>query len=271
MVVSLGVGKAAREGVLIKGGEYLEKLAHIDTVVFDKTGTLTMGKPEVTDIIANDNYDKSTVLQIAYSAEIKSEHPIAQAIVSKAKEQNMQPVEVTQFNVISGHGVIARYLQKTMFVGTCRTREKSIDDQPRPIPERIQSVMSELESEGKTVVAIFLESSLVGLIAVADTLRDNARQTIQEIKSMGKQVVLLTGDNLRTAKSIAKKLDIDKVLAEVTPTRKLAEIVNLQIKDKKRVAMIGDGINDAPALTQADIGIAMGSGTDIAISAGHAK
>jgi len=259
MVVSLGVGKAAREGVLIKGGEYLEKLAHIDTVVFDKTGTLTMGKPEVTDIIANDNYDKSTVLQIAYSAEIKSEHPIAQAIVSKAEEQNMQPVEVTQFNVISGHGVIARYLQKTMFVGTCRTREKSIDDQPRPIPERMQSVMSELESEGKTVVAIFLESSLVGLIAVADTLRDNARQTIQEIKSMGKQVVLLTGDNLRTAKSIAKKLDIDKVLAEVTPTRKLAEIVNLQIKDKKRVAMTGDGINDAPALTQADIGIAMGS------------
>jgi Cu+-exporting ATPase len=277
MVVSLGIGKAAREGVLIKGGEYLEKLAHIDTVVFDKTGTLTKGKPEVTDIIANDNHDESTVLQIAYSVEIKSGHPIAEAIVAKAKELNIQTLEVSQFNAISGHGVVAKYLDKAMFVGSPRLAKgegegpRVVNNIPigRPLSIKMQAIISKLESEGKTVVTVFLERDLVGLIGLADTLRHNARQTVQEVKSMGKRAVILTGDNGRTAWSIAKRLDIETVIAEVTPDQKSSEIMSLQAKHGNRVAMIGDGINDAPALIQADVGIAMGSGTDIAISAGH--
>lgn len=277
MVVSLGIGKAAREGVLIKGGEYLEKLAHIDTVVFDKTGTLTKGKPEVTDIIANDNHDKSKVLQIAYSVEIKSGHPIAEAIVAKAKELNIQTLEVSQFNVISGHGVVAKYLDKAIFVGSPRLAKgegegpRVVNNIPigRPLSIKMQAIISKLESEGKTVVTVFLERDLLGLIGLADTLRYNARQTVQEVKSMGKRAVILTGDNGRTAWSIAKRLDIETVIAEVTPDQKSHEIMSLQAEHGNRVAMIGDGINDAPALIQADVGIAMGSGTDIAISAGH--
>lgn len=269
MVVSLGVGKAAKQGVLIKGGEYLEKLAHIDTVVFDKTGTLTSGKPEVTDVIPNDAHDEATILRFASSAEVKSEHPIAQAIVHKASKKNIQTLEVSEFNAVVGQGVIAKYLEKTIFVGNPRTGGAGIDKQVSPIPEKFQSKISELESEGKTVVTVVTENSLVGLIAVADTLRNNAIQVVHEIKSMGKQVILLSGDREKTAIAIAKELGIEYVLAQVTPDRKTQEIQKLQIENKKRVAMIGDGINDAPALTQADVGIAMGSGTDIAMAAGH--
>lgn len=278
MVVSLGVGKAAREGILIKGGKYLEKLSHIDTIVFDKTGTLTKGKPEVTDIIPNDSYNEHYVLQLAYSAETKSEHPIAKAIVNKASEKNIPSLQVTAFNSISGHGVVAKLKEQQIFIGSPRSNNDSYGKSSSnqyysptsfTIPENLQKKIFELEEEGKTVITVFIEDKLIGLIAVADTIRDNSIQIVQYIKNMGKQVILLTGDNKRTANAIAKKLEIENVLAEVLPNRKAEEIKKLQDKDKKNVAMIGDGINDAPALTQADIGIAMGSGTDIAMAAGH--
>ncbi len=278
MVVSLGVGKAAREGILIKGGKYLEKLSSIDTIVFDKTGTLTKGKPEVTDIIPNNSYNENYVLQLAYSAEIKSEHPIAKAIVNRASEKNIPSLSITAFNSISGHGVVAKLKEQEIFVGSPRVNNDSYGKSSSnhyysppsfTIPENLQKKIFELEEEGKTVVTVSIEDKLIGLIAVADTIRDNAIQIVQHLKNMGKQVILLTGDNKRTADTIAKKLDIENVLAEVLPNRKAEEIKKLQDKDKKNVAMIGDGINDAPALTQADIGIAMGSGTDIAMAAGH--
>jgi P-type Cu+ transporter len=268
MVISLGIDRAAREGVFIKGGQYLEKLSSIDTIVFDKTGTLTNGKPQVTNVIPNAGYDEFELLQLASSAEIKSEHPIAKAIVNGAKEQSIPTLDVSEFNSISGYGVVASHLERRVFVGS-PTRSNS--NNGIAIPQKLQSKMTELESEGKTVVAVFIESKLAGLIAVADTLRENARYMIDEIKRMEEKkynIILMSGDNERTARAIAKELGISNVLAEVLPATKAQKIKELQIQGRK-VVMIGDGINDAPALTQADIGIAMGSGTDIAMSAGN--
>lgn len=271
MVVSLGIDKAAREGVLIKGGEYLEKLANIDTVIFDKTGTLTKGKPEVTDVISNNNngYNQYEILQIASSLENRSEHPIAQAIINKASEQSIPTLEVSQFNSISGHGIMAFYQEKRIFVGSPTTSiATTLNNGSSIIPQRLQSEISKLEAEGKTVVAVYIEDKLLGLIAVADTLREDAKHTIDEIKQMNKEVILISGDNERTANAIANKLGINNVLAQVMPETKAQEVKKLQDQGKK-VAMIGDGINDAPALTQADVGIAMSSGTDVAMSSGH--
>jgi P-type Cu+ transporter len=277
MVVSLGIDKAAREGILIKGGEYLEKLANIDTVIFDKTGTLTKGKPKVTDVISNndnnnddDNYSQYEILQIASSVENRSEHPIAKAITSKASEQSIPTLEVSQFNSISGHGIMALCQEKRIFVGNPNaTITNTIINNSSIIPQRLQSEISRLEAEGKTVVAVFIEDKLIGLIAVADTLRDDAKHTIDEIKQMNKEIILMSGDNERTANSIASKLGINKVLAPVMPETKAQEVKKLQDQRKRKVAMIGDGINDAPALTQADVGIAMGSGTEVAMSSGN--
>jgi P-type Cu+ transporter len=264
MVISLGIDKAAREGVLIKGGEYLEKLASVNTIVFDKTGTLTKGKPEVTDIIANNGYSEFQILQLASSAENKSEHPIAHAVVRKAAERSIPLLEISEFNSIAGHGIFAIYQQKRIFVGNSRSH-CSIT---KRIPENLQSKITYLESEGKTVITICLDDNLVGLIAIADTLRENASDMINEIKRMKTDIILMSGDNERTAKAIAKKLYIHKALAQVSPETKAQEIKKIQDQGKV-VAMIGDGINDAPALTQANIGIAIGSGTDVAISSGH--
>jgi Cu+-exporting ATPase len=259
MVVSLGIDKAAKEGVLIKGGEYLEKLASVDVVVFDKTGTLTKGRPEVTEIMPNDGYTEHEVLQLASSAEIKSEHPIAKAIVAKASQMSITPLELHEFNSVSGHGITATYLEKRIFVGKLNG-----DD----VPKGLQSKISELESQGKTVVALYVNNGLAGLISVADTLRENARDVINQIKKMGKEVIMISGDNEKTANAIAKTAGIDKILARVLPEAKAEQIKKLQDAGKK-VAMVGDGINDAPALTQADVGIAMGTGTDVAMAAGH--
>jgi P-type Cu+ transporter len=281
MVVSLGIGKAAKEGVLIKGGRYLEKLASIDTVVFDKTGTLTNGKPMVTEIVPNVNYSEFDVLQLASSVELKSEHPIAQAIVKKASEKGIPPLPVTEFIAIAGNGVIAKYKEDKIFVGSPQLYRNTIttndnyyqnssssSSQEQKLHSK--SKIFELEAQGKTVVTVFISDKLIGIIAVADTLRDDAISVVKQIQSMGKQVILLTGDNERTAKAIAKKLNIENVLSDVLPQSKAEKIKNLQEqKDKKKVAMVGDGINDALALTQADIGIAMSSGTDVAISSGH--
>ncbi|MGB6592969.1 MAG: copper-translocating P-type ATPase, partial [Candidatus Nitrosopolaris sp.] len=269
MVISLGIDRAAREGVFIKGGQYLEKLSSIDTIVFDKTGTLTNGKSQVTNVIPNEGYNEFELLQLASSAEIKSEHPIAKAIVNKAIQLSIPTLDVSDFNSISGYGVVASDLEKRIFVGS---PSRSNRNNEAIIPQELQSKITELESEGKTVVAVFVEDKqLVGLIAVADTLRENAKYMIDEIKRMKQKkynIILMSGDNERTATAIAKELGISNVLAEVLPATKAQKIKELQNQDRK-VAMIGDGINDAPALTQADIGIAMGSGTDIAMSAGN--
>ena len=268
MVISLGIDRAAREGVFIKGGQYLEKLSSIDTIVFDKTGTLTNGKPQVTDVIPSDGYNEFGLLQLASSVEIRSEHPIAKAIVNKAIEQSIPTLEVSEFNSLSGYGVLASYLEKRIFVGSL---SRSNSNKGTTIPKKMQPKITEVESEGKTVVAIFVEDKLAGLIAVADTLRENTKYMIDEIKRMEEKrynIILMSGDNERTATAIAKELGISNVLAEVLPERKAQEIKGLQDQGRK-VAMIGDGINDAPALTQADVGIAMGSGTDIAMSAGN--
>ncbi len=261
MVVSLGIDKGTKQGILIKGGEYLEKLSSIDTLIFDKTGTLTKGKPEVTDIISNGNYDESKVLQLAYSAEVKSEHPIAHAIVKKAEKENVTALELSDFNAISGRGVLANYAGKKIFVGGPLYHKVKIS-------QTMENKISTLESNGKTVIVIILEDVLVGIIAVADTLRDNAKQVINEIKNMGKNVILMSGDNKRTAVAIGREIGIDCVLAEVLPETKVYELKKLQIQGKN-VIMVGDGINDAPALTQADVGISIGSGTDVAMAAGH--
>lgn len=270
MVISLGIDRAAREGVFIKGGQYLEKLSSIDTIVFDKTGTLTNGKPQVTDVIPTDGYNGFGLLQLASSAEIRSEHPIAKAIVHKAKEQSIPTLDFSEFNSISGYGVVASCLEKNIFVGSPR-HSRSDGNNGTTLPQKMQSKITELELEGKTVVAIFVEDKLAGLIAVADTLRENAKHMIDEIKHMEEKkynILLMSGDNKRVATAIAKELGINNVLAEVLPEGKAQEIKELQDQGRK-VAMIGDGINDALALTQADIGIAMGSGTDIAILAGN--
>jgi P-type Cu+ transporter len=268
MVISLGIDRAAREGVFIKGGQYLEKLSSIDTIVFDKTGTLTNGKPQVTDVIPSDGYNEFELLRFASSAEIRSEHPIAKAIVNEAKEQSIPTLDVSEFSSISGYGIVVSHFEKRIFVGS---PNRSNTNNGAVIPQKLQSKISELESEGKTVVAVFVEDKLAGIIAVADTLRENAKYMIDEIKRMEQKkyhIVLMSGDNERTAMAIAKELGINNVLAEILPATKAQKIKGLQHQGRK-VAMIGDGINDAPALTQADIGIAMGSGTDIAMSAGN--
>lgn len=267
MVISLTIDKATQHGVLIKGGKYVEELSDIDTIVFDKTGTLTKGKLEVTDIIPISNYNDIELLQLASSVELKSEHPIAQAIVRKAFERSVKPLEISEFNSVSGSGVLASVQEKRVFVGNISGFKNDIN-QRISTPTNFKNKISDLESVGKTVVGVFIQGNLVGMIAVADTLRDDAKVVINEIRELNKDVILMSGDNIRTANAIARHLGIDKVMAEVSPENKATEIANLQDQGKK-VMMIGDGINDAPALTQADIGIAMGSGTDVAISSGH--
>ena len=273
MVISLGIDRAAKGGILIKGGQYLEKLSSIDTIVFDKTGTLTTGKPGVTDLIPSYDYNEFELLQLASSAEFKSEHPIAQAIVKKASEQSIPTLSVSDFNSISGHGVVASYLQNKIFVGspkdlTNNYKDSNSDVAIEVLPGKLQSKIFDLEDEGKTVVTVYLENKLVGLIAVADTIRESSKYVIDEIRNTNIDIILMTGDNQRTANTIANKLGIKNVLAQILPETKAEEIKKLQ-NQGRMVAMIGDGINDAPALTQSDIGFAMGSGTDVAMSAGH--
>lgn len=261
MVVSLGIDRAAKHGVLIKGGQYLEKLGSINTVVFDKTGTLTKNIPKVTDIIVNDGFTELEILKLASSAEAKSEHPIAQAIVAKALDLKITPAEVSEFVAISGRGVVVKHREEQIFVVSPAYGKATL-------PPVIQHNILKLESEGKTVVAVYRDNQLVGIIAIADSLRDNAEQIIHEIKKSGRRVILLTGDNERTALYIANQLRIEDVIAGVLPEEKGEKIKTLQDQGSI-VAMVGDGINDAPALTRADVGIAMGSGTDIAAAAGH--
>jgi Cu+-exporting ATPase len=263
-IVFMGSGKAAEHGILFKGGEYLEIASKVQTIVFDKTGTLTEGKPSVTDIydISESGIGEKELLRLAAIAEAGSEHPLGQAIVSKAKEDNMIPnPEISE--AISGKGLRAVYEGHVILIGT---RMLMIDNKIA-IPESVESKLKELETMGKTAVLMTIDSKLSGILALADTLKESAKKAIEPLKSKGKEVIMLTGDNERTAKYIAAELGIERVMAHVLPQQK-EEVISKLKSEGKIVAMVGDGINDAPALARADLGIAIGSGTDVAKETG---
>lgn len=256
--IMVGTGKGAEHGVLIKSGEALETAHKIDTVVFDKTGTVTEGKPVVTDIITTGTVGETELLQLAASAEKGSEHPLGEAIVNSAAERKLEPETVESFEAIPGQGIEAVIKGRSMLLGN----KKLMDN--RGIEITLQEESDSLAEEGKTPMFIAIDGKLAGIIAVADVMKANSRKAIEALHMMGIEVVMITGDNKRTAAAIARQAGIDRVLAEVLPQDKANEIRKLQGEGKK-VAMVGDGINDAPALAQADIGIAIGSGTDVAM------
>ncbi len=262
--IMAGTAKGAEKGILIKGGEALERASKIDTVVLDKTGTLTKGRPSLTDIIETSNLKESEILRLAASVEKGSEHPLGEAIVREAEEKKMKLKKISDFEAIPGKGVRARLGKKRIYLGS----RKLMNDFKITLDKNLMTKMEELEENGKTVMMLIVDGKLKGLIGVADTLKENSKQAVQKLKEMGMNVVMLTGDNQRTAKAIAQKINIENVLAEVLPEEKAGEIIKLQNQGRK-VAMVGDGINDAPALTQADAGIAIGSGSDIAKEAGQ--
>ena len=256
--IMVGTGKGAEYGVLIKGGEALEITHKINTIVFDKTGTITEGKPVVTDIVSRGK-ENNILLALAASAEKGSEHPLGEAIVRAAIEKNIELKSLENFNAIPGHGIEVVIENESILLGNLKLmKERSID-----IGE-LRGEADRLANEGKTPMFIAINNSLEGIIAVADTVKPSSINAIKELHNMGIKVAMITGDNKKTAEAIAKQVGIDIVLSEVLPEDKANEVKKLQGKDDK-VAMVGDGINDAPALAQADIGIAIGSGTDVAI------
>ncbi len=258
----VGVGKGAEAGILIRGAEILERAQSLVTVVFDKTGTLTRGEPNVTDVVALRGHDENELLRIAASVEAGSEHPLGEAIVRGAKHRNLVLGQVESFAAVAGHGIKGRIDGVPVLLGNRRhLRNLGID--PSPADE----IMARLESEGKTAMLIASGGDLAGIIAVADTLKPEAREAIAALKAEGVEVVMLTGDNRRTAEAIGLELGIDRIIAEVLPSDKARIIRELQ-EDGKAVAMVGDGVNDAPALATAQIGIAIGSGSDVAKETG---
>jgi len=262
--VMMGTGLAAKKGILIKSSKALEIAKDVNMVVFDKTGTLTKGEPVVTEIISFDKKIKDKdMLQLAASVEKNSEHPLAQAIVDKAKEEKIKLSEVKNFQAIPGKGVEAILNKENILLGTrllMKHNKISVD--------LIEDEMAVLENQGKTAMILAVGKKVVGIIAVADVLKENSKEAVEILHKMGKLVAIITGDNKRVGEAIAKQLGIDRVLAEVLPQGKSDEIKKLQ-DEGKIVAMVGDGINDAPALAQADLGIALGSGTDVAMETGE--
>jgi Cu+-exporting ATPase len=259
--IMVATGKGAEHGILIRGGEPLEAANRIDTLIFDKTGTLTKGKPEVTDIVALQGSEKE-ILTLAAVLEQGSEHPLAESIVEHAKKQNIDLLKAEQFTAVPGHGVEGSVGGTLYRLGNRALMQKhSIDI------SAIEQRLSSLEEGGKTAMILSDAKQVLGIIAVADTVKDTSKEAIQRLRSMGLNVYMITGDNRRTAQAIAAKVGITNVLAEVLPEQKASEVKKLQAQGK-RVAMVGDGINDSPALAQANLGIAMGSGTDIAMETG---
>ena len=259
--IMVGTGKGAENGLLIKGGEYLEKAHKLTTVVFDKTGTLTRGKPSVTDV-APVGLPADEVVRLAASAEIGSEHPLAQAVVQRAHEANLPLTEPKNFQALPGLGVIATVDGREVALGN-----RNLMLQAAVSVAPAEATLQEFEREGKTAMLLAVDGQLGGIIAVADTLKEHSADAVRALRKMGIEVIMLTGDNRRTADAIAKQLGLDAVIAEVLPGQKEQRIKELQ-DHGKIVAMVGDGINDAPALAQSDVGIALGSGTDVAMEAG---
>ena len=256
--IMVGTGKGAEYGILIKGGEALEMAHRIDTVVFDKTGTITEGKPKLTDVISSGDLQDDELLRLAASAELHSEHPLGDAIVEGAKEKWLKLAEIEKFNSITGMGIEALVEGKNILVGNQKLmKTKGID--VKFTPEEDQ-----LSKEGKTLMLMAADGKFQGVLAVADTVKKTSKEAVKILKEMGLKVAMITGDNALTAEAIAKEVGIDIVLSEVMPEDKSIEVKRLQ-KEGVRVAMVGDGINDAPALAQSDVGIAIGSGTDVAI------
>jgi Cu+-exporting ATPase len=260
----MGAGKGAENGILFKGGEYLEMARKVKTVVFDKTGTLTKGRPEVTDIISiSSDIGREEMLRRAAIAESGSEHPLGQAIVRQAKAEGLIVANPDSFEAVSGYGLRATYGDHIIMIGN----RNMMDDNNIAVTESVDFKMKTLEEEGKTAVLISIDSKLAGIIAMADTVKEDAKEAIDSLKQMGIEVIMLTGDNKRTAQAIASKLQIKRVIAQVLPQQK-EEIISKLKSEGKIVAMVGDGINDAPALAKADLGIAIGSGTDVAKETG---
>ncbi|MDD5397305.1 MAG: heavy metal translocating P-type ATPase [Candidatus Moranbacteria bacterium] len=280
----VGTGKGAEYGILVKGGEALEAASNIDAVIFDKTGTLTHGKPEVTDILTFGNLDEDGIMAVSASLEKLSEHPLAEAICNYAQEKNIALEEVQNFNSITGRGVQGDVSGVTYYIGTRKLMIETL----RLGLEKIERKMAQLEEQGKTAMILATKDGIMGIIAVADTVKETSKEAVSKLQKMGIEVWMITGDNARTAKAIADQVGIKNILAEVLPEDKanvvkalqegdmkklssLTENCELKIENlgaKRRVAMVGDGINDAPALAQANVGIAMGSGTDVAMEAG---
>jgi P-type Cu+ transporter len=263
----MGSGKGAENGILFKGGEHLEIAKKVRIIVFDKTGTLTKGKPSVTDIVdLSTGIGENELLRLAAIAESGSEHPLGQAVVYNAKEKGILVSNPDSFEAVSGHGIRASYADHTLLIGN----RKLMDDNHISVPENVNTTLRQLEIQGKTATLIAIDNKLSGIIALADTIKDNAKDAIDTLtKSMGIEVIMLTGDNERTAKAVASKLGINRVIAQVLPQQKEQVISKLKAEEEKKVvAMVGDGINDAPALARADLGIAIGSGTDVAKETG---
>ena len=258
----VGVGKGAEMGILIRGGEYLERAEKLNAVVFDKTGTLTKGEPEVTEIVSVNSVSESEIIQLAAIAEKGSEHPLAEAIIKRANMLGLSIPDAEAFEAIPGHGVKVTFDGKEILIGNRRLmKDMGISTEDK------EAVISGLEEKGNTVMIITEDNKLKGFIAVADTLKEHAEDVVKGLKAEGVQVIMLTGDNERTAKAIGAKVGIDRIIANVLPGDKAKVIKELQAEGKV-VAMVGDGINDSPALAQSDIGIAIGSGSDVAKETG---
>ena len=257
----VGSGMGAEHGILIRSGEAIQTLKDVKVIIFDKTGTITKGKPEVTDVVAADGFGERAVLKMAASAERGSEHPLGRAIFERAEAEGIVLVEPHEFQAIRGKGVIATLGGQRVLVGSRRLmQEYGVDPSP------MEEVLQRLEEEAKTAMLVAVDGRVAGVVAVADTLKEDSIAAIQELRRMGLETAMITGDNRRTAEAIARRVGIDHVLAEVLPEGKVAEVQKLQERFGL-VAFVGDGINDAPALTQANVGIAIGTGTDIAIEA----
>lgn len=257
--IMVGTGKGAENGILIKSGQALEAAYQLDTIVLDKTGTITVGKPSLTDLLPLSAFDRSDLLRLVASAEQHSEHPLAQAILAAAEEEGLDLLPVSHFEAIVGRGLLAQVEDRQLLVGNeSLMKEKNIDS------SAFQEQLLELSQEGKTAMFVAVDGQLAGILAVADEMKSSSLKAVQELQSMGLEVIMLTGDREETATAIAQKAGIQKVIAGVLPDGKATAIKDLQEAGKK-LAMVGDGINDAPALVQADVGIAIGSGADVAI------
>jgi len=261
--IMVGTGKGAKKGILIKGGEALETAHKVNAVVLDKTGTITKGKPEVTDIISIGNKSKRDLLMIGASIEKGSEHPLAEAIVKKAEQDKIELNKISDFNAIPGHGITAKLNGKKYYFGN----QKLMSENKINLDEQ-RALINSLENQGKTVMMLGSDGKLVGIVAVADKIKDSSAHAVKALQDMKIFVYMITGDNERTAKAIAKQAGINHVFAQVLPEEKANYVKKLQDRQWK-IAMVGDGINDAPALAQADVGIAMGSGTDVAMETGE--